>query len=151
MSERPFKLRALGEIAVRCRDFERMVAFYGDVLGLERLHPGERGGFHEGVAFFRFGESYAGHTAVLALFADGVSGEPQNSGELQVGHRSSLHHLALSLPWDEQDGAVAWLQARGHEVTVRRFEWVGWRGVFTRDPDGNLVELVSADPEWHLT
>ena len=148
--ERPFAPRALGEIAIRCRDFPAMIDFYGDVLGLSRLLPGERGGYRDGIAFFRLGESHAGHVAVLALFADGVSGEPAEGGDLSAGHRSSLHHLALSLSWSEQEGAVDWLRARGLEVTVRPFEWTGWRGVFVRDPDGNLIELVAADPDWHI-
>lgn len=106
----------------------------------------ERGRHREGIVFFRLGESCAGHVAVLALFADGATGEP----EVAVGQRSSLHRLALSRPWDEHDAAVAWLEARGCEVRVTDFAWTGWRGVFTRDPDGNMVELVAADPEWHL-
>ena len=151
MSERPFTPRALGEIAVRCRDHAAMVAFYEDTLSLTRLRPGERGGHREGIVFFRLGESYAGHIAVLALFADGATGEPEDGMEVAVGQQSSLHHLALSLPWDEQDVAVRWLEASGCDVRVQDFAWTGWRGVFTRDPDGNTVELVAADPAWHLT
>jgi hypothetical protein len=26
-----------------------------------------------------------------------------------------------------------------------RFPWIGWRGVFARDPEGNSVEFVSDD------
>ena len=151
MTERPFTPRALGEIAIRCRDFPAMLAFYGDVLGLTRLHPTDRGGHRDDLAFFRFGESHAGHVAILALFTDGVTGEPPDAGALHSGHRSSLHHLALSLPWNEQDAAVCWLTERGYEAREQRFAWTGWRGVFTRDPDGNTVELVAADPEWHVT
>ena len=150
-SERGFRARALGEIAIRCRDWSAMVAFYGEVLGLERLHPGERGGHRDGIVFFRLGESHAGHVAVLALFADGATGEPAGGGDLHVGQRSSLHHLALSLPWHEQDAAVRWLERHGRPVRVTDFAWTGWRGVFTQDPDGNTVELVAADPDWHLT
>ena len=149
MSERPFAPRALGEIAIRCRDFPAMVAFYGEVLGLERLDTGQRGGRWDGIAFFRLAESHAGHSQVIGLFADGVSGEPEGGGDLAIGARSSLHHLALALPWDEQDAAVAWLEAQGLPVRVQTFDWIGWRGVFTRDPDGNTVELVAAEPGRH--
>lgn len=149
MTERPFHPRALGEIAVRCRDFTAMQDFYGTVLGLQRLEPSERGGHREGIAFYRLGESYGGHVAVLALFADdvgGVSMSPDEAGDLTVGRRSSLHHLALSLPWDEQDAAAKWLKDRDHEAKFVDFGWTGWRGLFTRDPDGNTVELVAASP-----
>jgi len=36
----------------------------------------------------------------------------------------------------------------GQKYHVETFEWVGWRGVFTFDPDGNTVELVAKDPGW---
>ena len=153
MTERPFAPRALGEIAVRCRDRPSMIAFYGDVLGLKRLEPGERGGHSDAVVFFRLGESHGGHVAVLALFdaaQGGAGAEAVNPHDVEAGDRSSLHHLALSLPWDEQDAAARWLRERGHGASVQHFDWTGWRGVFTRDPDGNTVELVAADPEWHL-
>ena len=31
--DRGFTVRALGEIAIRCRDFDAMIAFYRDVIG----------------------------------------------------------------------------------------------------------------------
>ena len=149
-----FRPRALGEIAIRCRDFAAMTDFYERVLRLERLEPGERGGHREGIVFFRLGESHAGHIAVLALFADetgGVSMSPDAQGPLEAGRRSSLHHLALALPFAEQDVARAWLEESGCETSVTEFAWTGWRGLFVRDPDGNTVELVAASPDWHLT
>ena len=145
MMDRPFQLRALGEIAIRCRDFEAMQQFYGHVLGLPRLRPGDRGGHRDGIAFYRFGESFGGHVAVLALFVDDAEDDT-----LSVGPRSSLHHLALSLSWDEQEDASAWLRQEGYEARFEDFSWTGWRGLFTRDPDGNTVELVAASPEWHI-
>lgn len=154
MTDRPFQLCALGEIAIRCRDFEAMQDFYGRVLGLPRLKPSQRGSHGDGLAFYRFGESFGGHVAVLALFAHeagGVSMSPNaEDGPLAVGRRSSLHHLALSLSWDEQEGAAAWLRQEGCEARFVDFTWTGWRGLFTRDPDGNTVELVAASPEWHI-
>ncbi|MEM1077558.1 MAG: VOC family protein [Pseudomonadota bacterium] len=155
MNQPPFRPRALGEIAIRCRDFDGMLAFYGCVLGLARLEAGPRGGHRDGIAFFRLGESHGGHVAVLALFSDAVGGvslSPETeAGALQAGQRSSLHHLALSLPWAEQDAAAEWLREAGCHVRFEHFDWTGWRGLFTRDPDGNTVELVAANPDWHIT
>ena len=150
--ERGFRPRALGEIAIRCRDHEAMVSFYGETLGLERLQPGERGGHRDGIAFFQLGESHAGHVAVLALFDAGAGGvgTGEAEGPLATGTSSSLHHIALSMPWDEQDAARSWLEARGVETSTTDFEWAGWRGLFLCDPDGNTVELVAADPAWHV-
>jgi catechol 2,3-dioxygenase-like lactoylglutathione lyase family enzyme len=133
VAEPGFRVRALGEIAIRCRELDRMARFYGEVLGLERLEGPHR----PEIVFFRIAPGYAGHTQVLALFAD--SGAAAGAG-------SSLHHLALGLPLDEQAAAVAWLERQGCECRIETFPWIGWRGVFTRDPEGNVVELVAFDP-----
>ena len=65
-----------------------------------------------------------------------------------TGPGSSLHHIALSLPWDEQQAVIEWYENLGPKYYVETFDWVGWRGVFTFDPDGNTVELVAKDPNW---
>jgi len=40
---------------------------------------------------------------------------------------------------------MAWYAANGLPYRVEHFGWVGWRGVFTEDPEGNTVELVAYD------
>lgn len=130
--ERGFKVRALGEIAIRCRDLAAMETFYREVIGLELLEDGRR----DGIVFLKIGAGVAGHTCVLALF----------EGEAVGGPQSSLHHIALSLPVEEQDAVIAWYEARGLDYNVQEFDWIGWRGVFTRDPEGNTVEIVAFDP-----
>jgi len=70
MGQRGFTVRALGEIAIRCIDFDAMVAFYRDVIGLEPFNDPENGQ----IAFFRIAEGFGGHTAVLALFRHDVEG-----------------------------------------------------------------------------
>jgi len=134
MTRRGFRPRALGEIAIRTRNIEAMTAFYRDVLGLPVLS--RRDG--PGIVFFRLADGFAGHTAVLALFD-----EPE--AEPVAGPRSSLHHLALTLPRAEQDAAEDWLDRQGIAYRIQEFAWIGWRGVFLNDPDGNTVELVAYD------
>ncbi len=134
MAERGFEVRGLGEIAIRCRDLVGMRRFYRDVIGLVPLEGGHR----DGICFFRLGNGVEGHTAVLALF--------QAAGPVTTGAQSSLHHLALSLPRHEQAAAERWFEVKGLEWHVEEFAWIGWRGVFTKDPEGNTVELVSYDP-----
>ncbi len=145
MAQRGFTVRALGEIAIRCIDFDAMVAFYRDVIGLEPFNDPENGQ----IAFFRIAEGFGGHTAVLALFRHNVEGAGHTrAGDLppNTGPASSLHHIALSLPWEEQEAVIAWYEKLGRDYTVETFDWVGWRGIFTFDPDGNTVELVAKDP-----
>jgi catechol 2,3-dioxygenase-like lactoylglutathione lyase family enzyme len=142
MMERGFKVQGLGEIAVRCLDFDAMLAFYRDIIGLEVMNLNEE----LGIAFFRISDGVAGHTNVLALFRDGAGTRDAAADAAKpplAGPRSSLHHLALSLPYAEQEAAMNWYEASGIKYNVETFGWAGWRGVFTQDPDGNIVELVA--------
>ncbi|PIE14012.1 MAG: glyoxalase [Rhodobacterales bacterium] len=134
MTERDFEIAGLGEIAIRCADMEAMKAFYGDLLGLKPLS----GNSNPDIQFFRIAEGVAGHTAVLALF--------HQPGHVLVPGSSSLHHLALSLPYAGQEAAIEWFERQGVTYRIENFDWVGWRGVFVKDPEGNTVELVAFDP-----
>jgi len=139
-----FRIGGLGEVAVRCDDLDAMEAFYADVLGLERLS--RRDG---GIVFFRIADGVAGHTTVLALF-DARSDQRQvhartaEDETVETGGRSSLHHVALSLTVEAQQAAIAWYERIGQPYRIEEFPWIGWRGVFTQDPEGNTVELVAA-------
>lgn len=147
MTERGFTVRALGEIAIRCIDHGAMVAFYRNVIGLEPMREPQ----DAPIVFFRIADGFEGHTAVLALFRHDIEGAGQTlAGDRPpaTGPGSSLHHIALSLSWHEQEAAIAWYKKLGLETRVETFDWVGWRGVFTFDPDGNTVELVAKDPNW---
>jgi len=140
MTEKGFAPRALGEIAIRCADMDAMVAFYRDVIGLNVMEDGHR----DGITFLRIGEpgsGFGGHTPVLALFQD----DPTAQGTPEAGARSSLHHIALSLPYAEQQAVMDWYDKLDQPYRVIHFGWVGWRGVFTDDPEGNTVELVAYD------
>ena len=137
-----FRVRALGEIAIRCADFDAMTAFYRDTLGLTVLE----GGHGDGIIFFALGESHGGHTAVLALFrhdAPQRDVHPNSAGRPVTGASGSLHHLALTVDAAEQDAVIAWYDAKGLDYRIEDFPWIGWRGVFTTDPEGNTVELVA--------
>jgi len=131
-SGREFKVRGLGEIAIRCNDLESMSLFYENIIGLEPL----KGAHREGILFFKVSQGYCGHTAVLALFQS-----DRNDSLKPLS--SSLHHLALSLPYKEQEAVMDWYKLNNIEFEVRHFNWIGWRGIFTTDPEGNSVEMVA--------
>ncbi|MEM6636898.1 MAG: VOC family protein [Pseudomonadota bacterium] len=144
MDEKGFHPRALGEIAIRCADIDAMARFYEDVIGLKRLS----GNAGSDIVFFKVSEGFEGHTSVLALFRHNARQRdvhPVGSDAPATGAGSSLHHLALSLPYSEQDAVMAWYEKLGLEYSVQHFPWIGWRGIFTRDPEGNTVELVAFD------
>lgn len=142
---RGFRPRALGEIAIRCADLEAMARFYEEVIGLERLTRDDG----HGIVFFRVAEGFGGHTSVLALFRHDAETRPglhpKTGAPPETGARSSLHHLALSLPFAEQQAVMDWYDRIGQPYRVERFGWIGWRGIFTEDPEGNTVELVAYD------
>ncbi|MEL6205150.1 MAG: VOC family protein [Pseudomonadota bacterium] len=151
MSETPaFRPAALGEIAIRCADMAGMIAFYRDVLHLEVLN----GGPTADITFFRIAPGVAGHTSVLALFRHDAANaarpglHPSGHTPPETGARSSLHHLALSLPRHAQDLAITEFDNTGQPYRIEIFGWIGWRGVFLTDPEGNTVELVAHDPEF---
>ena len=142
--DKGFRPRALGEIAIRCADVPAMVRFYEDVIGLERLS----GDHNDAIVFFKIADGFAGHTAVLALFRHDAGRpelHPQSSEKPETGARSSLHHIALSLPFEEQAAVMAWYDRIGQPYNVQKFGWIGWQGIFTKDPEGNTVELVAYD------
>jgi len=140
----PFQIKALGEIAIRCADIDPMVAWYRDVIGLRILE----GGHSDGIVFFEIAQGVAGHTSVLALFRHDA-GNPtlhaHSTARPITGAGSSLHHLALSLERADQDKAINWFADQNIEHNIQLFGWIGWRGVFLRDPEGNTVELVAYD------
>ena len=143
--ERGFSPRAIGEIAIRCADPARMARFYEDVIGLTRF------GFTDDdpIIFLKVADGFGGHTAVLALFRHDID----NPGVHEAapvppagGPTSTLHHIALSMPFAEQEAVMRWYDRIGQPYQVQHFSWVGWRGIFTNDPEGNTVELVAYDP-----
>ena len=144
MTDRKFKVRALGEIAIRCADMEAMVFFYRDIIGLELL----TGGHRDSITFFKITEGFDGHTSILALFrydAGNPAMHEQSALAPETGSGSSLHHVALSLSFAEQQAVMDWYDAKDIDYHVEEFTWIGWRGIFTKDPEGNTVELVAHD------
>lgn len=123
-----------------------MVTFYEDVIGLRRLS----GDHNSAITFFEIAPGFAGHTQVLALFHHSTAPRPglhpTAEAKPATGAGSSLHHIALSLPFAEQDAVMRWYDKLGQPYRVEQFGWIGWRGIFTEDPEGNTVELVAYDP-----
>ena len=56
------RIKALGEIALRVEDLDKMQKFYQEVIGLPLLQR------FDTVAFFKIAAGFEGHTQVLALF-----------------------------------------------------------------------------------
>lgn len=119
-----------------------MKTFYRDIVGLPIL---EDWSDTTGIVFFKIGAGYGGHTTVLALFDQGATQRDvhENATRTVSGAGSSLHHLALTIDYDRQDALCAFLTGKDIAYTVEEFAWIGWRGIFIRDPEGNTVEFVA--------
>ncbi|MEM6848158.1 MAG: VOC family protein [Pseudomonadota bacterium] len=139
MGGRGFTVRALGEIAIRCKDIAAMRAFYETSIGLPLLAVRP-----SGIVFLRISEGHAGHTCVLALFPDDDARTDNGNGA--KGEGGNLHHLALTIDYCEQAAAMRHFDCHAIAHRVEEFPWIGWRGLFVTDPEGNTVELVAADP-----
>ncbi|MEM9632295.1 MAG: VOC family protein [Pseudomonadota bacterium] len=133
-----FQVKGLSEIAIHTSNMAAMIGFYRDCLGLEHFATRSGGA----IEFFRIGDGFGGLTTVLALF-DAGSEKQVVSGRNEPA--SSLHHIALSVSRAEQDAAEKWFAEKDIETRIENFAWVGWRGLFLKDPDGNTVELVAVD------
>ena len=124
-------VRALGEVALRVNDLDRSQAFYAEVIGLPLLRRFEH------ATFFRIAEGYGGHIAILALFDRKVRVEQE---------RSTVDHIAFTIDQSDYESEKQRLESLGLKVVTAIHEWVHWRSLYVRDPDGNNVELVCYDP-----
>jgi catechol-2,3-dioxygenase len=124
-------VRTLGEVALRVNDLTTMRAFYEKVVGLELMRE------FSGIAFFRIGEGYGGHTTILALFDRNTETRTE---------RTTLDHFAFTIDIRDYESERQRLSKAGIEVQTTVFDWVGWRSLFFRDPEGNTVEFVCRDP-----
>ena len=135
MPHTPRAVKALGEIALRVSDLERMQAFYTDVVGLELLRR-----FPDS-AFFKVAEGYGGHTQILALFDR--TKKPAHAG--LSASQSSVDHLAFTIALSDYEPEKRRLEGLGIALTTATHQWVHWRSIYLHDPEGNEVELVCYD------
>ena len=129
------------ESALYCDDLDLAEAFYGEVLGLERIAKAE--GRH---VFFRCG------AGVLRLFdPEATKAPPAPDARLPVPPHGTRGegHLCFRAEADEIERWKARLEAAGIAIEAE-FEWPqGGRSIYFRDPAGNSIEF--AEPRiWGL-
>lgn len=132
---------AILESALYVTDLAAAEAFYGDVMGLERIARVE--GRH---VFFRCGQG------VLLLFnAEATRVPPPADARLPVPPHGTAGngHLCFAASAEEIDRWKMRLQAKG-VIIEADFEWPqGGRSIYFRDPSGNSLEF--AEPRiWGL-
>jgi len=154
-----FEFRGINHLALVCRDMERTVDFYTNVLGMPLIKtielPAGMGqhfffdcGGGDALAFFWFPDAPDGVPGVSA-----PAGRPdQGSLTSAVG---SMNHVAFAVPPDQIDGYRDRLRAAGVDCTdVANHDDSEWgiaddlhpgvfvRSIYFQDPDGILLEFA---------
>jgi catechol 2,3-dioxygenase-like lactoylglutathione lyase family enzyme len=129
------RLRGLHHVTAICRDLERTIAFYRDVLGLPiaRDEPSDDDPDARHV-WFDAGDGTYVTFMEYAHMPEGVVG---------IG---STHHFALRV--ETHDEQLAWrdyLRARGVACTDG-LDRGAFQSIYVRDPDGHVVEIATRAP-----
>lgn len=132
------RIIGIDHVAITVSDMEASCAFYRDLLGARPVNE------------------YAPDGKVLvrqiAMGGAQFSIYQAGNGVSLVARRPTIGAADICLRWGgDIEGAVALLHERGIEViegpTPRRAaDGSPSRSVFFHDPDGNLLELMAADP-----
>jgi glyoxylase I family protein len=138
MNERRLRIAGLHHLTLLCKDVERSVAFYRNLLGMrlvkQTVNEDDRGARH---LFFGDEEGRPG-TLITCL-------EYPDLDEGTVG-RGSTHHFALAVGSEEElAGWRDYLTAQGIPVTDV-MDRTYFKSVYLRDPDGHIVELATHGP-----
>jgi len=138
-SDRPRRVKGLGEVSIRVMDLDAMHKFYEEVVGLEALRR------DESFVFFKIAEGYGGHTQNLALFEASNTMFLDNKAEQLNSQETTLHHIALNIALEDYESEKTRLESLGLKVDATVHEWLHVRSLYFPDPEGNLLEFVCYD------
>jgi lactoylglutathione lyase len=127
-------ITGIGHIAIRARDFDRVLSFYTDTLGFAEMFRLHQDSGDLMLVYVRVTD-----TQYLEFFPNGVGeGSPPREA-------TGLNHVCLTV--DDIEQVVAWLTERG--VPLARPLITGRDGnrqVWIEDPEGNRIELMEMSP-----
>lgn len=133
-------LRSILETALYADDLDAAEAFYGDILGLQKI---SRGGNRH--IFYRCGPG------VLLIFNPAETMKPPEPNALPVpAHGTTGNgHICFRVGGDDVEAMAQKLKAAGIAIETD-FHWPnGGRSIYFRDPAGNSLEC--AEPRiWGL-
>ena len=147
MSERPFRVLGVQQIAVGHRDKQRLLELWVELLGLplSSHYRSQAENVDEDIALIGSGA----HAVELDLM------QPIDPGRSPRVHEPALNHIGLWV--DDLDAAHSWLSAQGLRFAGGiRVGAAGHRVAFIhpkpstaapRSGEGVLIELVEAPPE----
>jgi glyoxalase family protein len=140
-------LHGMHHITAISSDIERTHAFFGELLGMQRVEMGGDGGDtsdgQKGPVSAHWGWGTDGDrpSPVITYFQYHPSREPR----ARIGY-GQTHHFALRVP--DEETQLEWrekLVEAGLRVTpvINR---VYFKSIYTNDPDGHIVELATGGP-----
>ena len=126
-------IRGIVETCINVSDMSRARRFYESLFGFEAMVHDDR------FCAFRVGRD------VLLLFTEGSSSNPitVSGGVIPPHHTLGAGHFAFAISADELNAWRVLLQERGIKIESEVHWDLGGGSLYFRDPDGNLVELVS--------
>jgi catechol 2,3-dioxygenase-like lactoylglutathione lyase family enzyme len=126
-------VRGIVETCINVSDMGRSRRFYESLFGFEVMEHAER------FCAFRVGSD------VLLLFTEGASSSPiaVSGGVIPPHNTAGAGHFAFAVSRDELESWRVLLQERGIEMESEVRWERGGSSIYFRDPDGNLVELVT--------
>lgn len=132
-SSADLKVVELDHIVIRCKDVERQMKFYVDILGLEPYRVDE---YRAGKVFF---PSVRVHDGMIIDLSPRPNEEPVGDGP------RNLDHYCLTIAPTDLNKVAAYLREQGVTVEGEPKMRSGARGdgysIYVRDFEGNRVEL----------
>jgi catechol 2,3-dioxygenase len=125
-------VQELGHVVLYVHNLERSAAFYGDVLGFERV--GEAVPGMPAAAFVS--QSHRTHHELLLIEVG------EDAQEIPRGRRVGMYHIGLKVgdSDDELRATLADLQASDVTIVGASDHYVS-HSLYLQDPDGNEIEL----------
>jgi catechol-2,3-dioxygenase len=126
--EESIKLEFLDHVAIRVKDLEASVNWYETVLGLNKYKKKEWGDFPIFMLTNKSG---------VALFPANL----QNESVSQNSKNVKIDHFAFNVNKENFDKAILKYEELGLEFQTQDHYY--FDSVYTKDPDGNTVELTT--------
>jgi len=125
-------VKELGHVVLYVHNLERSAAFYGDVLGFERIGAAIPG--MPAAAFVS--QSHRTHHELLLIEVG------EDAQEIPRGRRVGMYHIGLKVgdTDDELRAVLADLQTHGVTIVGASDHHVS-HSLYLQDPDGNEIEL----------
>jgi catechol 2,3-dioxygenase-like lactoylglutathione lyase family enzyme len=122
------KINFLDHVAIRVKDLDTSVEWYGQVLGLKKYQLPEWGSF----PIFML----AGKTGV-ALFPATLSDQEMDASSRNV----KIDHFAFNVSNESFEHAKQHYEALGIQYSFQDHHY--FHSIYTKDPDGHTVELTT--------